>query len=230
MALASSTETAVGDNNSLLGNVSTVINQDTTLDSAPLKVPQQQRHSELPRNRHQTHSDDPIISTKTTVNEVEYNFDIDINYEVKSGKNLVNVKGSLKNHCQFWKNVLNASDYILNVIALGYRIPFVSEPTSVMLRNNLSSNTFVERAISELLILNNCINEVTCPPFVVNPLTVSVNSSGKERFVLDLRHVNKFVDKQKVKFEGVNEALAFANNSKVHVACINLILNQVIII
>ena len=118
MALASSTETAVGDNNSLLGNVSTVINKDTTLDSAPLKVPQQQRHSELPRNRHQRHSDDPIISTKTTVNEVEYNF------EVKSGKNLVNVKGSLQNHCQFWKNVLNASDYILNVIAFGYRISF----------------------------------------------------------------------------------------------------------
>jgi hypothetical protein len=86
----------------------------------------------------QRRNDDPIISTKTTVNEkVEYKFDIDINYEVKSGKHLVNVKGSLKNHCQFWKNVLNASDYILNVIALGYRIPFVSEPTSVMLRNNL---------------------------------------------------------------------------------------------
>jgi hypothetical protein len=134
VALASSTETAVGDNNnSLLENVSTVINKDTTLDSSPLKVPQQQRHSELPRNRHQRHSDDSIISTKTTVNEVEYNFDIDINYEVKSGNNLVNVKGSLQNHFQFWKNVLNASDYILNVIA------FVSEPTSVMLRNNLSS-------------------------------------------------------------------------------------------
>jgi hypothetical protein len=103
--------------------------------------------------------------------------------------------------------VLNASDYILNVIALGgYRIPFVSEPTSVMLRNNLSSykhSTFVERAISELLI-NNYINEVTCQPFVVNPLTVYVNSSGKERLVLDLRHVNKCVDKQKVKFEGIN--------------------------
>jgi hypothetical protein len=140
VALASSTETAVGDNNnSSLENVSNVINRDTTLDSAPLKEPQQQRHSELPRNRHQGHSDDPVISTKTTVNEVEYNFDIDINYEVKAGKNLVNVKGSLKNHCQFRKFFLNASDYILNVIALGYIIPFVSEPTSVMLRINLSS-------------------------------------------------------------------------------------------
>jgi hypothetical protein len=54
----------------------------------PLKEPQQQRHSELPRTRHQRDSDDHIISTKTTVNEVEYNFDIDINYEVKSGKYL----------------------------------------------------------------------------------------------------------------------------------------------
>ena len=182
MALASSTETAVGDNNnSSLENVSNVINRDTMLDSAPLKEPEQQRHSELTRNRHQRHSYDHIISTKTSVNEVEYNFDIDINYEVKSDKYLVNVKGSLTNHCQFWKNVLHASDYILNVIALEYIIPFVSEPTYVKLRNNLSSykhSTFFERAISELLI-NNCINEVTCPPFVVDPLTVSVNSSGK---------------------------------------------------
>lgn len=85
-----------------------------------------------------------------------------------------------------------------------------------MLRNNLSSykhSTFVERAISELIV-NNCINEVTCPPFVVNPLAVSVNGSGKERLVLALRYVNKFVDKQKVKFEGVYEELSFANNSK----------------
>ena len=80
VALASSTETAVGDNNnSSLETVSTVTNRDTTLDSAPLKEPQQQRHSEPPRSRHQRHSDDPVI-------EVEYNFDIDINYEVKSGK------------------------------------------------------------------------------------------------------------------------------------------------
>ena len=43
---------------------------------------------------------------------------------------------------------------------------------------------------------------------------MSVQNSGKERLVLDLRHVNQYVDRQKVKFEGVNEALLFANNSK----------------
>lgn len=43
---------------------------------------------------------------------------------------------------------------------------------------------------------------------------MSVNSSGKERLVLDLRHVNKFVDQQKIKFKGVKEAMAFTNSAK----------------
>ena len=38
--------------------------------------------------------------------------------------------------------------------------------------------------------------------------------SGKEILVLDLRHVNKFVNKQKVKFEGVKEAMVYTNYSK----------------
>ena len=57
---------------------------------------------------------------------------------------------------------------------------------------------------------NGCVVETVAKPFVVNPLTVSVNDSGKQRLVLDLRHVNKFVQKQKIKFEGVNEAMQYA--------------------
>jgi hypothetical protein len=41
----------------------------------------------------------------------------------------------------------------------------------------------------------------------VNALTVSVNSSGKGRLILDLWHVNSFVEKQKNKFEGCKQAL-----------------------
>ena len=37
-----------------------------------------------------------------------------------------------------------------------------------------------------------------------------MSGSGKERLVLDLRHVNKFVDKQKVKFEGVKESTNYS--------------------
>ena len=36
---------------------------------------------------------------------------------------------------------------------------------------------------------------------MVNPLTVSINSKGKERLILDLRHVNKQVVLNKIKFE-----------------------------
>ena len=43
---------------------------------------------------------------------------------------------------------------------------------------------------------------------------MSVRDSGKERLVLDLRHVNKFVDKQNVKFQGVKEAIVYTNCSK----------------
>ena len=101
-------------------------------------------------------------------------------------------------------------------------IPLYSFPH---IEGTFSTRAHRRQWISELLV-NNCINEVTFPPIVVNPLTVSVNSSGEERLVLELRHANKFVDKQKVKFEGVNEALAFTNNSKY----MNIILNQGIII
>jgi hypothetical protein len=47
-------------------------------------------------------------------------------------------------------------------------------------------------------------------PYVVNLLTVAISDSGKERLVLDLRHVNRYIEKQKVKFEGVNEAKQYA--------------------
>ena len=72
----------------------------------------------------------------------------------------------------------------------------------------LKHNTFVERSILELL-KNHCILEVSSPSFCVNPLTVSVNSTGKERLILDLRQVNHFIQPLKVKFEGHREALSY---------------------
>ena len=55
-----------------------------------------------------------------------------------------------------------------------------------------------------------CIIDVFQKPYVINPLTVSVNDSGKHRLVLDLRDVNKYVQKQKIKFEGILEAKQYA--------------------
>jgi hypothetical protein len=59
---------------------------------------------------------------------------------------------------------------------------------------------FVTTAINELLE-SGCVVEQLNRHFCVNPLSVSVNKNGKERLILDLRHVNQFVEKRKIKFE-----------------------------
>lgn len=46
-------------------------------------------------------------------------------------------------------------------------------------------------------------------PLCVNPLSVSVQQNGKKRLILDLRHVNKCLLKQKVKYEDWKVALAY---------------------
>jgi hypothetical protein len=51
------------------------------------------------------------------------------------------------------------------------------------------------------LICGGLVREVSSAPHVVNPLTVAVNGKGKERLILDLRHVNKQVVQNKIKFE-----------------------------
>ena len=48
---------------------------------------------------------------------------------------------------------------------------------------------------------------------VVNPLSVSIQSSGKKRLILDLRHVNQFIWKQKFKCEDWRVLLSYVNKS-----------------
>ena len=67
----------------------------------------------------------------------------------------------------------------------------------------------VKRAIGDL-VFTGVVIEVDIVPKVVNPLSVSVNSSGKDRLILDLRHVNL----TKFKYEGVKEAKVYAANKK----------------
>ena len=113
----------------------------------------------------------------------------------------------------FWKNVLCVTPYISDIIEFGLKIPFLQTPTPIFCKNNLSARNhseFVEKAIGELLEAS-CIKEFKTRPYCVNPLTVSMNSSGKGRLILDLRHVNNFVEKQKIKFEGCKQALSYAH-------------------
>ena len=130
-------------------------------------------------------------------------------YEQGINPNIV-VVGRLKMHAQFWRSI-GASQFILDVIEQGYRIPFHSSPPVSFSRNNksaLAHPDFVEEAISELLVSHR-IFESDGLPHNVNPLSVSVQASGKKHLILDLRLINKHLWKQSVKFEDLKIALNY---------------------
>ena len=71
------------------------------------------------------------------------------------------------------------------------------------MKNNKSSiehSNFVDTSIVELLKCG-LVKELWNRPHVVNPLVVSIKDKGKERLILDLRHVTKQVVLNKIKFE-----------------------------
>ena len=120
------------------------------------------------------------------------------------------VKGRLRSHVQFWEEI-GAYSNILDIIKNGYKIPFYSLPSTCFQKNNKSAlqhGDFVGKAIAELL--DDClIEECSEVPYIVNPLTVSVQSNGKKRLILDLRCVNLHVLKQRVKYEDMRTALMY---------------------
>ena len=68
----------------------------------------------------------------------------------------------------------------------------------------LKESDFVFDAILELLSDNRIKEIFSYTPDILNPLTVSIQSSSKKRFILDLRHINMHVFKQKFKCEGLH--------------------------
>ena len=79
----------------------------------------------------------------------------------------------------------------MSIIENGYRLPFISLPLAVKLRNNKSARIhadFVDQAVLELLNSDR-VRMVNERPVVVNPLSLSVQPCGKKRSILDLRHV-----------------------------------------
>ena len=91
------------------------------------------------------------------------------------------MKDRLKIRASFWGKI-GSPDWVLDVVYNGYRIPFIGTSPSLCLSNNKSA----------------------LDTFVVNPLTVYVNSEGKRRLILELRHFNKIIVKNKFKIEDVH--------------------------
>ena len=112
------------------------------------------------------------------------------------------VRGRLGEFVDFWRT-LEVSQFVLNVIMQGYKIPFFQLPTPFAKRNNTSArenSDFVSQTVNNLLRLD-LIEELACKPHIINPRSVSTRISGRQRLILDLRHVNQFIYKQKFKCE-----------------------------
>lgn len=125
------------------------------------------------------------------------------------------VRGRLKANIQFWKNI-DACKFIIDTIDSGYKIPFYSLPQGRFSCNNksaLQEDEFVRSAITDLLD-SGLVSEEYEVPYVTNPLSVSVNSSGKRRLILDLREVNKHIWKQSVKYDDIRTALLYVEKNK----------------
>ena len=78
---------------------------------------------------------------------------------------------------------LGASGFILRVVRDGYKIPFVALPPPKLSSNNtsaLNDTYFVSEAISDLLRTKR-VEILDHQPDIVNPLSVSVQRSGKKR-------------------------------------------------
>ena len=122
----------------------------------------------------------------------------------------IKVAGRLAKHINFWY-AISAPSFILNSLKFGYVLPFIDQPQRMFSPNNksaLTHSSFVDKAITELVQLGSvetCIKE----PIVVNPLTVSVQSNGKKRLILDLRLVNEHLERVSVKYEDMRTALIF---------------------
>ena len=121
----------------------------------------------------------------------------------------ISVKYALRNHSEWWYR--NATPFIYEIIAKGFKIPLLAYPPPSSAKNNksaLNHPQFVSKTIAELLI-SGVVVEVNQMPHMLNPLTVADNSADKLRLVLDLRLLNPFVEVGKMKFENIDTASQF---------------------
>ena len=75
----------------------------------------------------------------------------------------------------------------MDILENGYVIQFYSKPKRLFCKNNesaLKNETFVIEAIKDLEI-KALIARCSEKPYIANPLTVSVQNSGKKRLILD---------------------------------------------
>jgi hypothetical protein len=117
------------------------------------------------------------------------------------------VKGSLRRQLDWWRSNIK-NDFIVNIIAEGYRLPLLDLPCKEVLRNNKSARDNADFVTEEIdkLISTGVIIRLSTPPLVVNALSVAINASNKKRLVLDLRQINPMLHVSQFRYEDIQVA------------------------
>ena len=118
----------------------------------------------------------------------------------------MSVQGRLRERSSFWRDELEASEFVLDIVTNGYKLPFIAFPQPMIAKNHRSAfkhARFVEESIDDL-VHSRCVRECTSCPTVCSPLLVVENAKGKLRLVIDLRYVNQFLIQCKFKYEGLD--------------------------
>ena len=126
-----------------------------------------------------------------------FRFWISVNLTSQStaSKILSSIQGKLRANFSFWRDVVRASEFVLDIIQNGYQILFRKSPLPFSIENRsyvLHQRSFVQGAISEFLT-RGCVRQTPIYPQFWKPQHVAVQSSGKLRLVLNLSHLNKFI-------------------------------------
>uniref|UniRef100_A0A7M5XH70 Reverse transcriptase domain-containing protein n=1 Tax=Clytia hemisphaerica TaxID=252671 RepID=A0A7M5XH70_9CNID len=111
------------------------------------------------------------------------------------------VKGSLRRHLHFWREKLEASTHILDVIEHGYKIPFRYNPPPFEFKNNKSAlqhRNFVEETLESLLEEEKFLKS---RDLLLLTLCQWQSPSVKKRLILDISFLNQFLWKEKIKFD-----------------------------
>ena len=163
-----------------------------------LGITQNLKKSVLPANNK------GIFNISAQIEETETPVNWDRDWKIFRQNRGNSVRGRLKENSHFWKNELKPALFVQNIIDNGYMIHFITVPPSLYAPNNksnLRNSRFAFQAILKLL-KSNCIEKLDQKPYCRNPLTVA--ESKKLRLVLDLRHVNSFIKRNKFRYENLS--------------------------
>lgn len=108
---------------------------------------------------------DSSISEDFIKDEYDYSRFTHDFYEYEQGQKNILVKGRLKKHVSFWRSI-GSSEYVLDVIENGYKIPLYSMPVKTFCKSYKSAllePDFVTEAIKDLLdrgLIEKCSHEI----------------------------------------------------------------------